>query len=207
MKKLFLLASLLMAFGISADAGDITSPNGQIKVNFTLDGTVPTYSVTYQGKTIIKPSRLGYQLAKGGKDGKDLLSDFSVINEKTSTFDETWNPVWGENKSIRNHYNDMLVELKQNSTDSYMNVRFRFSDTESFTYSTTLLGIEKEDSAFSYPHTGRSAVIFSNSCARNVSLSLRWLLCGASPFSRYPSHLYTVPNQKNRIKFSSKNRE
>ena len=65
MKKLFLLASLLMAFGISADAGDITSPNGQIKVNFTLDGTVPTYSVTYQGKTIIKPSRLGYQLAKG----------------------------------------------------------------------------------------------------------------------------------------------
>ena len=84
MKKLFLLASLLMAFGISADAGDITSPNGQIKVNFTLDGTVPTYSVTYQGKTIIKPSRLGYQLAKGGKDGKDLLSDFSVINEKTS---------------------------------------------------------------------------------------------------------------------------
>ena len=62
MKKLFLLASLLMAFGISADAGDITSPNGQIKVNFTLDGTVPTYSVTYQGKTIIKPSRLGYQL-------------------------------------------------------------------------------------------------------------------------------------------------
>ena len=63
MKKLFLLASLLMAFGISADAGDITSPNGQIKVNFTLDGTVPTYSVTYQGKTIIKPSRLGYQLA------------------------------------------------------------------------------------------------------------------------------------------------
>ena len=87
MKKLFLLASLLMAFGISADAGDITSPNGQIKVNFTLDGTVPTYSVTYQGKTIIKPSRLGYKLAKGGKDGKDLLADFSVINEKTSTFD------------------------------------------------------------------------------------------------------------------------
>ena len=73
MKKLFLLASFLMAFGISADAGDITSPNGQIKVNFTLDGTVPTYSVTYQGKTIIKPSRLGYQLAKGGKDGKDCL--------------------------------------------------------------------------------------------------------------------------------------
>ena len=57
-----MLASLLMAFGISADAGDITSPNGQIKVNFTLDGTVPTYSVTYQGKTIIKPSRLGYYL-------------------------------------------------------------------------------------------------------------------------------------------------
>ena len=80
MKKLFLLASLLMAFGISADAGDITSPNGQIKVNFTLDGTVPTYSVTYQGKTIIKPSRLGYQLAKGGKEGKKLF----VVGTKES---------------------------------------------------------------------------------------------------------------------------
>ena len=79
MKKLFLLASFLMAFGISADAGDITSPNGQIKVNFTLDGTVPTYSVTYQGKTIIKPSRLGYQLAKGGKDGKDLLPTARIM--------------------------------------------------------------------------------------------------------------------------------
>ena len=72
--------------------------------------------------------KLGYQLAKGGKNGKDLLADFSVIDEKTSTFDETWTPVWGENKSIRNHYNDMLVELKQNSTDSYMNVRFRVYD-------------------------------------------------------------------------------
>ena len=80
MKKLFLLASLLMAFGISADAGDITSPNGQIKVNFTLDGTVPTYSVTYQGKTIIKPSRLGYQLAKGGKDGKDSTLNRSMAS-------------------------------------------------------------------------------------------------------------------------------
>ena len=57
-----------------------------------------------------------------------MLADFSVIDEKTSTFDETWTPVWGENKSIRNHYNDMLVELKQNSTDSYMNVRFRVYD-------------------------------------------------------------------------------
>ncbi len=125
MKKLFVFAGILTAFAFSAEATEVVSPNGSIKVDFSLNGSVPTYSVTYNGKAVIKPSRMGYQLAKGGAD---LLDGFSVIGEKTSTFDETWSPVWGENKSIRNHYNELLVELKQASTDRYMNVRFRVYD-------------------------------------------------------------------------------
>ena len=125
MKKLFMLASLLLAFCLTSEAGEVTSPSGNIKVDFTLSGTVPTYTVTYNGKTVIKPSRLGYQVAKGGKD---LLDGFMVIGEEKSTFDETWTPVWGENKTIRNHYNDMLVKLRQDATDVYMNIRFRVYD-------------------------------------------------------------------------------
>ena len=125
MKKSFVLLGMLMAFGLSAGATEVTSPNGSIKVDFTLDNSVPTYSVTYNDKAVIKPSRMGYQLAKGGAD---LLDGFSVIGEKTSTFDETWSPVWGENKSIRNHYNELVVEMRQASTDRYMNIRFRVYD-------------------------------------------------------------------------------
>jgi glucan 1,4-alpha-glucosidase len=125
MKKSFVLLGILMAFGLSAGATEVTSPNGSIKVDFTLDNSVPTYSVTYNDKAVIKPSRMGYQLAKGGAD---LLDGFSVIGEKTSTFDETWSPVWGENKSIRNHYNELVVEMRQAATDRYMNIRFRVYD-------------------------------------------------------------------------------
>ena len=125
MKKLFALAGILSAFAFSAEATEVASPNGSVKVDFTLENTVPTYSVTYNGKAVINPSRMGFQLAKGGAD---LLDGFSVVEEKTSTFDETWSPVWGENKSIRNHYNELLVEMKQASTDRYMNIRFRVYD-------------------------------------------------------------------------------
>ncbi len=125
MKKLFMLASLLLVFGLTSEAGEISSPSGNIKVEFTLNGSVPTYTVAYKGKTVINPSRLGYQLAKGEKD---LLDGFSVIGEQTSTFDETWSPVWGENKDIRNHYNDLLVRLRQDATNRYMNIRFRVYD-------------------------------------------------------------------------------
>ncbi len=125
MKKIFMFASLLLAFCFTASAAEVTSPSGNIKVDFTLNGSVPTYTVAYNGKTVIKQSRLGYQLARGGKD---LLDGFSVIGEEKSTFDETWSPVWGENKSIRNHYNDMLVKLRQDDTDCYMNIRFRVYD-------------------------------------------------------------------------------
>ena len=125
MKKIFMFASFLLAFCLTGNAAEVSSPSGNIKVDFTLDGSVPTYTVAYNGKTVVKQSRLGYQLAKGGKD---LLDGFSVIGEETSTFDETWSPVWGENKTIRNHYNDMLVKLRQADTDRYMNIRFRVYD-------------------------------------------------------------------------------
>jgi hypothetical protein len=100
-------------------AGDVSSPNGEITVHFELQGTVPTYRVSFKGKPILRDSRLGFYL----DNGNDLIDGFKLLDEQKSTFDETWTPVWGEEKSIRNHYNEMLVRLSQN--DRYMNIRFR----------------------------------------------------------------------------------
>jgi hypothetical protein len=119
-----LLSLLLLVATLPLQALEVASPDGSIRVSFELQGTVPTYSVSYQGKAVILPSRLGYDL-----DGtSDLLDGFSLIGEERTTFDETWTPVWGENREIRNHYNELLVSLAQTANDRYMNVRFRVYD-------------------------------------------------------------------------------
>lgn len=105
-------------------ASEVTSPNGEMKLTFTLRDSKPYYSVSFRGKPIIKPSRLGYEL----HNAESLLEGFTQTGEKTSTFDETWTPVWGENKTIRNHYKELLVGLIQEKTGRVMNLRFRVYD-------------------------------------------------------------------------------
>ena len=105
-------------------ASEVTSPNGEMKLTFTLRDSKPYYSVSFRGKPVIKPSRLGYELY----NAESLLEGFTQMGEKTSTFDETWTPVWGENKTIRNHYKELLVNLIQEKTGRVMNLRFRVYD-------------------------------------------------------------------------------
>jgi len=95
-----------------------------MKLTFTLRDSKPYYSVSFRGKPVIKPSRLGYEL----HNAESLLEGFTQTGEKTSTFDETWTPVWGENKTIRNHYKELLVNLIQEKTGRVMNLRFRVYD-------------------------------------------------------------------------------
>ena len=105
-------------------ASEVTSPSGEMKLTFTLRDSKPYYSVSFRGKPVIKPSRLGYEL----HNAESLLEGFTQTGEKTSTFDETWTPVWGENKTIRNHYKELLVNLIQEKTGRVMNLRFRVYD-------------------------------------------------------------------------------
>ena len=133
MKQFLFTALLWLAFFNTANAQQLKSPNEKFVMAFSLqnDGT-PSYSLNYKGKAVIKPSKLGLELKN---DTKSLLNDFTVIDTKTSTFDESWKPVWGEVASIRNHYNELAVTLNQKGTDRQIIIRFRlFDDGLGFRY-------------------------------------------------------------------------
>lgn len=123
MKKIF-VSALCLLLALGAEAENVSSPGGLMKVNFDVVGGVPTYSVDYKDKQVVKPGTLGLEL----KDSPSLMEGFELVKAEQSSLDETWQPVWGEVRDIRNHYNEMLVELKQPSTDRYMNIRFRVYD-------------------------------------------------------------------------------
>lgn len=127
-----LLTSCMLLPAFATQAQEMKSPDGLLKMNFSLSAEgSPTYNLTYKNKPVIKTSRLGIEL----KDAPALMNGFEKVKDQTSTFDETWTPVWGETKYIRNHYNELLVELKQPQTDRYMNIRFRlYNDGIGFRY-------------------------------------------------------------------------
>jgi hypothetical protein len=135
--KNILCAALFFFTGFqNANAQQLKSPNGNFMMEFALqkDGT-PTYNLTYKGKTVVKPSKLGLELKEDKNNKKSLLNDFTVIDKKTASFDETWKPVWGEVASIRNQYNELAVTLNQNETDRQIVIRFRlFNDGLGFRY-------------------------------------------------------------------------
>ncbi|HET7898938.1 MAG TPA: glycoside hydrolase family 97 N-terminal domain-containing protein, partial [Flavisolibacter sp.] len=133
MKKISLFAFVLLFCIWTIEAQEIQSPNHNLQLQFSLlsDGT-PAYALTYKGKAVVKTSKLGFVLKN---DKKSLLNDFAVADTKTSSFDETWTPVWGEVNKIRNHYNELAVTLNQKETARQVVVRFRlFDDGLGFRY-------------------------------------------------------------------------
>ncbi|MDE6528680.1 MAG: glycoside hydrolase family 97 N-terminal domain-containing protein, partial [Muribaculaceae bacterium] len=119
-----LFAAAMAAIPVLAAAVEVTSPDGNIKVTVEVPGGKPTYSMTFGDKTVVKPSTLGLELV----NDTDLMDGFEITGTQTGSTDETWQPVWGETANIRNHYNELLVQLKQAATDRLMNLRFRVYD-------------------------------------------------------------------------------
>ena len=110
---------------VAASAQTVTSPDGNISLSFSLNEKgVPTYKIDYKNKAVVKPSTLGIEL----NEENSLMDSFRINNTMTSTFDETWQPVWGETKDIRNHYNELFVEMEKPSNGRFMNLRFRVYD-------------------------------------------------------------------------------
>jgi len=124
MKKVITIVLALITT-ISMMAIEQKSPNGNLVINVDLNekGT-PIYQVTYKGKEVIKPSSLGIEL----NEENSLMDQFRINKTSVSTFDETWQPVWGETRNIRNNYNELLVEMEKPSNGRFMNLRFRVYD-------------------------------------------------------------------------------
>ncbi|MBT2558265.1 glycoside hydrolase family 97 protein [Hymenobacter sp. ISL-91] len=130
---MFLLLTFLWTTATLARAEEqLQSPDKQLTllVNLGADGT-PTYSLTYKGRAVLKPGQLGLEL----KGTPSLTSGFTQTSAVRKAIDESWNPVWGEVKTIRNHYNELALTLTQPATKRTMLVRFRlFNDGLGFRY-------------------------------------------------------------------------
>jgi len=153
LKSIFSLTSCI-CFAMAVNAQKLTSPDGNFVMNFSLSPEgAPVYELSYKDKPIIKPSTLGLELKKEDANKKttfewtertdkdqldaktNLMTGFKIKDTSTSTFDETWSPVWGEEKEIRNNYNELAVTLDQPSNDRYIVIRFRlFNDGLGFRY-------------------------------------------------------------------------
>lgn len=115
------LALCLPAFA----AEKLVSPDGRLVAEFDLsENGVPAYTLTRDGKPVVNSSRLGFTVKKGCS----LSEGFVQTAVERSSKDETWNPVWGEEEEIRNHYNEMLVKLSHSGVGGDLNVRFRLYD-------------------------------------------------------------------------------
>lgn len=130
MKQILLATVLLFSAGLLS-AETVKSPNGAMVLNVELKNGVPVYRLDYKNQAVVKESKLGHEL----KDGKNLTDGFELTKTETTSFDESWNPVWGEVKTIRNNYNELAVTLTQPSTSRHILIRFRvFNDGIGFRY-------------------------------------------------------------------------
>ena len=126
MKNILLYPLVCLAWFSPAKAQKMQSPNQKLQMEFALqtDGT-PSYYLNYKDKAVIKPSKLGLFLKN---DKQSLVDDFEVVDSKTSSFDQNWQPVWGEWATIRNNYNELAVTLKQKTSERLIVIRFRLFD-------------------------------------------------------------------------------
>ena len=166
-----LLMALCAPVKLWALAETVFSPSHNIAVNVDVKDGIPVYDVLFNGKQVIKESRLGLELAsvkdngdfnnfdnKQSADQNSMYDGFSMLTARYSSFDETWNPVWGEESSIRNHYNELAVTLLQEALRRYIVVRFRvYDDGVGFRYefpqqdNLTYFVIKEERTQFAMP--------------------------------------------------------
>ena len=220
MKKLYILiAAAIVAACTSAPEAQLEqkatleSPDGSLSMEFLMsaDGSA-FYTLSHGDVAVMEPSRLGFELrgvikAQGLVYQKDGIAKpdeippyrfdngFELLGMENDSFDETWEPVWGEESQIRNHYNELLVHLAQG--DRKLDIRFRlFDDGLGFRYEFP------EDNALSYFVIKEELTEFN--CAGD---NLAWWIPGdydnqeyeyaTSRLSEIPDHFASHTNQYN----------
>ncbi len=166
MKNFIISITILMLSSVLgySQATKCVSPNGKLGLELWLNkkGEI-NYSVKYEDKNVIMPSKLGFKLNKNFKiEGQDKLSDlnsnFTIKENKKSYFNEEWTPVWGEVAKIKNEYNELFIRFIQSNTNREMDLRFRlyndglgmryeFPDQENLIY----FVVKEEETEFALP--------------------------------------------------------
>ena len=106
---------------------------GKVQLVFLLDGEgTPVYAVRFGDKPVVLPSRLGFVL----KEDSVFYKGFVVSGVERKKVDETWQPVWGEVKDIRDHYEELTIHLKKGGGIArWLDIVFRvFEDGVGFRY-------------------------------------------------------------------------
>jgi hypothetical protein len=132
MNRLLAISLSIFLSHIFIIAADVASPSDRVRLSVGLDKEgAPVYSVTFDGKTVVNDSHMGFELL----DSPSLKSDFEITGQRHDSCDETWRPVWGEESVIRSNYNELLLNLRQRSTGRLVDLRFRvFDDGVGFRY-------------------------------------------------------------------------
>ena len=125
-----LLGAMLLTLAAVAAPLTITSPDGHLTLTTGVERGKPYYALSRDGKTVIGKSRLGFALTVG-----DMASNMKVVRTARDSHDDTWTTVWGEDETIRNHYNELAVTLQGSKPRAQMTVTFRlFDDGLGFRY-------------------------------------------------------------------------
>jgi glucan 1,4-alpha-glucosidase len=127
------LTFIFLLIAAVTQAQVVNSPDKNVSLKFSLDDAgTPVYQVTYKQTGVITPSKLGLEIS----NGNSFLNGFEISESKINAIDETWSPVMGEQRSIRNNCNELLITLKQKRYNNrYIHIRFRvFNDGVGFRY-------------------------------------------------------------------------
>lgn len=121
----------MLAAAMTAAAAGITSPSGDLKLEVNVDGTGrPFYSLDYKGRALVRPSLLGLVA-----DETRFADGFRITSADTVTVDRSWQPVWGEYDTVRDHFRELAVHLKADDPERELTLRFRlFDDGLGFRY-------------------------------------------------------------------------
>lgn len=132
MKNTFFVCFFIVVLNSFVNAQELKSPDGNLKLSFHLnEAGTPIYSLNYKQKKVLKDSKMGFVL----KSDILLNENFKLKGAQFQSKNNTWQPVLGEQKEIRNQYNEMKAELTQSNSERKITICFRlFDDGLGFRY-------------------------------------------------------------------------
>ena len=126
LKQFFIV--LLLTLSISCtqqekkNSYQVTSPDNKNKITFELNNGTATYRVAHGDKSVLNKSHLGFVFK-----GQDSLSDnFDIVKVDTTSFNESWEQVWGEKQFIKNNYRQLSVTLIEKSGEQKRKLEIQF---------------------------------------------------------------------------------